>query len=108
MVFDSFIDSLRAWTSRFWSRSQGKGIKARGSAGQWTWTSESTPPPGFFANAHHVVMQQPEFTNVQNSNNTYNLITSGNTGAPLHPPREPMAAGTADIRLNPQTTIAMG
>ncbi|KAJ3560329.1 hypothetical protein NP233_g10908 [Leucocoprinus birnbaumii] len=78
MVFDSFIDSLRAWTA-----------------------SESTPPPGFFDHASNFVVQQQELTHNVNFN-TYNMITSGNTALNhLAPYTNPDAAVDSSARWPP-------
>ncbi|KAJ3562622.1 hypothetical protein NP233_g9461 [Leucocoprinus birnbaumii] len=93
MVFDSFIDSLRAWTSRFGRDRKGKASKPeaaranRHGVRSGEGTSESTPPPGFFDHASNFSVQQSKFTNINFNNNTYNMFANGNTGAPLHPPR---------------------
>ncbi|KAJ3567722.1 hypothetical protein NP233_g6177 [Leucocoprinus birnbaumii] len=101
MAFDSFIDSVRALRDHFGRNRSKKSSRpeatpANGKGGIQsnplqsshlqprlpvaTAVSESTPPSGFFTNASHFVIQQPELTsNTSVSFNTYNMITSGNT-----------------------------
>ncbi|KAJ3560679.1 hypothetical protein NP233_g10678 [Leucocoprinus birnbaumii] len=103
MVFDSFIDSLRTWTSRLSRDCRGKASKpgaAQVNGHVAVAASESTPPPGFFTNASNFVVQHQELTNV--NKNTYNMITSGNTALNhLAPYTNPDAAVDSSARWPP-------
>ncbi|KAJ3564807.1 hypothetical protein NP233_g8052 [Leucocoprinus birnbaumii] len=107
LVFDSFIDSLGtfgAWlglSSRATVATPGcqppptsEGDEDSDSLG-CSHTSESTPPPGFFANSSNFVIQQAAFTSI-------NVLTNGNTVLQhLAPYTDPRAAVDSSARWPP-------